>query len=330
MRNLQVSYFRVTAMIMVIIYHCLCYYGVWADSSIINPIYVGLCKFMNSIDMPVFFIISAFLYTEKLLNTEEYNNSKEFLKRKAKRLLIPYLFWGIVINILFIDRYNFISILSGISHLWFLLTLMMIFFIVHLTRSKWIRIKISSLCILTFSLLLITPFGIFVPFDFLTIKQVLQYLPYFFVGIIFARSKSLIQYASVEIHKYLIIILLMALFTSLFLCFYTSNFHLINTVSKYIIIPFLSILIISSSYILCQHINFKDIGIIRSLDYNSMGIYIIHHILIIAAISNARLSTLITTHYVISPVILFIFVLLTSWGIGLLVNRYKISSYILG
>lgn len=56
MRNLQVSYFRVTAMIMVIIYHCLCYYGVWADSSIINPIYVGLCKFMNSIDMPVFLL----------------------------------------------------------------------------------------------------------------------------------------------------------------------------------------------------------------------------------------------------------------------------------
>ena len=329
MRNLQVSYFRVGAMMIVIIYHCLCYYGVWADSLITNPIYVGLCKFMNSIDMPVFFIISGFLYADKLLNTEKYNNSKDFLNKKVKRLLIPYLFWGIVINILFINRYHFISMLDGISHLWFLLTLLMVFIIVHLMREKWIIMKISSLCILVFILLLITPLRILIPFDFLTIKQILQYLPYFFIGIIFSRSKTSMQTLSTKKYK-LLIFLLCSVSLSIFLCFYTSNIHLINTISKYIIIPFLSIIVISSSWILCQCINFKEVGIIRSLDKNSMGIYIIHHILIIAVISNTQLSVIIGTHYIISPILLFFVVLLTSWWISLLINRYKVSSYILG
>lgn len=329
MRNLQVSYFRVGAMMIVIIYHCLCYYGVWADSPITNPIYVGLCKFMNSIDMPVFFIISGFLYADKLLNTEKYNNSTDFFKKKIKRLLIPYLFWGIVINILFINRYHFISMLDGISHLWFLLTLLVVFIIVHLMREKWIVMKISSLCILIFILLFITPLRILIPFDFLTIKQILQYLPYFFIGIIFSRSKTSMETLSDKNHKLLIFSLLCGVSLSIFLCFYTSNIHLINTISKYIIIPFLSIIIISSSWILCKRINFKDADIIRSLDKNSMGIYIIHHILIIAAISNTQLSVIIGAHYIISPILLFLIGTLASWKISSWIKNMKFSSYLL-
>lgn len=312
---------------IVIIYHCLCYYGVWADSPITNPIYVGLCKFMNSIDMPVFFIISGFLYADKLLNTGKYNNSKDFLKKKVKRLLIPYLFWGIAINILFINRYHFISMLDGLSHLWFLLTLLVIFIIVHLMRKKWIVMKISSLCILIFILLLITPLRILIPFDFLSIKQILQYLPYFFIGIIFSRSKASMQTLLVKKNKLLMLPLLCGVSLSIFLCFYTSNIHFINTISKYIIIPFLSIIIISSSWILCQRINFKEVGIIRSLDKNSMGIYIIHHILIIAAISNTQLSVIIGTHYIVSPILLFLIGTLASWKISSLMKKYKFSSY---
>ena len=330
MRNLQISYFRVIAMLMVIFYHCLCYYGIWPDSPITIPSYIGLCKFMNSIDMPVFFILSAYLYTDKLLNTDKYNNSKEFMRKKLKRLLLPYLFWGIVINLLFINRYHFISILYGISHLWFLLTLMMVFLIVHLTRTRWIKMTLPSLYALTFLLYVITPLRELIPGNLLTIKQTLQYLPFFFVGIILARSKSSIESFPVKNHKYLIIILLMSLFLSIFLAFYQTDYHLADKICKYIIIPFLSTFIISAFWILCQHIHFKNLTIIKSLDYNSMGIYIIHHILIISAISNNQISILMRSHYIVSPMVLFIVVLSISWGISFLINRYKFSSYILG
>lgn len=252
------------------------------------------------------------------------------MRKKLKRLLLPYLFWGIVINLLFINRYHFISILYGISHLWFLLTLMMVFLIVHLTRTRWIKMTLPSLYALTFLLYVITPLRELIPGNLLTIKQTLQYLPFFFVGIILARSKSSIESFPVKNHKYLIIILLMSLFLSMFLVFYQIDYHLIDIICKYIIMPFLSALIISSFWILCKYTHLKNFTLIKSLDYNSMGIYIIYHILIISAISNNQLSILMRSHYIISPMVLFIVVLLISWGISSLINRYKFSSYILG
>ena len=128
----------------------------------------------------------------------------------------------------------------------------------------------------------------------------------------------------------LIIILLMSLFLSIFYAFYQSDYHLIGKFCKYIIIPLLSAFIISSFWVLCQHLHFKNFTIIKSLDYNSMGIYIIHHILIISVISNNQLSILMRSHYIISPMVLFIVVLSISWGISFLINKYKFSSYILG
>lgn len=163
MRNLQISYFRVTAMLMVVCYHCLCYYGIWPDSIVIHPQYVRLCKFLNSIDMPVFFMLSAYLYTDKLLKKKAYNDTWLFVKKKVKRLLIPYLLWGLAINLLFIHRYHLTSLLTGISHLWFLLALMMIFLITHLTRRYWIKLSNIKLCLLTVLLLLISVIRVHVP-----------------------------------------------------------------------------------------------------------------------------------------------------------------------
>lgn len=58
-----------------------------------------------------------------------------------------------------------------------------------------------------------------------------------------------------------------------------------------------------------------------------MGIYIIHHILIIAAISNTQLSVIIGTHYIVSPILLFLIGTLASWKISSLMKKYKFSSY---
>lgn len=326
MRNLQVSYFRVIAMLMVVCYHCLCYYGIWSDSLITNLNYIKICKFINSIDMPVFFFISAYLYTGQLENCK-YNDTISFIKKKFKRLLIPYFIWAIVINLIFIDRYHFKSILTGISHLWFLLTLMMIFLIVHLTRKKWFKMSILSLWGIVFILFVIAPLRDLISINILRISQILQYLPFFFVGIIFARYKEKIP--SYPIFNVLIVLLL-ALYILFFFCFHNTESHFIKILTQYIIIPLSAIIIISSSWILCRHIRFKEVDIIQSLDKNSMGIYIIHHILIIAAIENKTLSVFIVNHDIIAPIVLFIATLLISWLTSLLLNQFKFSSYLLG
>lgn len=327
MRNLQISYFRVTAMLMVVCYRCLCYYGIWPDSTVIRPEYVGLCRFLNSIDMPVFFMLSAYLYTDKSLNTKAYNDSWVFVKKKVKRLLFPYLLWGVAINLLFIHRYHFTSLLTGISHLWFLLALMMIFLITHLTRRFWIKLSNIKLCLLTVLLLLISIIRVRVPINILAIGQTLQYLPFFFVGIILAINKSRSPLSS---HHRICYILIFSLSCSFLLCFYNSQFHLLDIFIKYIILPLFSILIISTSWLLCKHIRFKEYSVINSLDRNSMGIYIIHHVLLIAAISNDSIAYVIKAHYIAAPVAMFFIALSTSWLISSFLNRLKISSYIFG
>lgn len=62
MRNPQITYFRVTAMFMVVFYHCMCFYGMWPDSTITVSFYQNMGKFIHSIDMPVFMFLSGFLY----------------------------------------------------------------------------------------------------------------------------------------------------------------------------------------------------------------------------------------------------------------------------
>lgn len=313
-------------MLMVIAYHCLCYYGIWSNSPIINYYYIGLGKFINSIDMPIFFILSGFLYSSKLNENHNTTNTIPFIRKKIKRLLIPYIIWGIAINLMFSDQYQFKYIFTGISHLWFLLTLMMIFIITHSTRKWWLNISISSLYGATVILLLMAPLNDLIYINLLTLSRTLQYLPYFFIGIIFSRyySKS-----PIHPHKYSIIILVITCISSLLLCTIDTDDYIIRAISKYIVIPLFSIIIISISWILCQQINFKDTAIIHSLDQNSMGIYIIHHILIVAATSNNSLSTLFITHYIGAPIILFISSLSISWIISILINNSKFR-FILG
>ena len=325
MKNLQISYFRVLSMLMVVFYHCLCCYGIWPDSPITVPFYVGLCKFMNSIDMPVFFMISAYLYSDKLFSTNSYNNSKLFIKKKVKRLLIPYLFWGIVINLLFIHNYNFSSLLTGISHLWFLLTLMMIFLIMHLTRRSWINLSKRSFYIFFFLFLIISPFRVYIPINILTIRQTLQYIPFFIVGIILASNKSSL-YSLFSLHKkkHLTSILVFSLICLFLLCFYTSDFSYMNKLN-YIIVPLLSSIIISTFWVLATSLNFSENSILKSLDKNSMGIYIIHHILIVAFVNNDSLSGYITSHYIVTPFVLFFIALSISWIMSSLIIKETVA-----
>lgn len=67
MRLTYISYLRVMAMLMVVLYHCLCYYGVWGyDDAVTVNAYSCLASFLNYIDMPLFVFISGYLYAHIL------------------------------------------------------------------------------------------------------------------------------------------------------------------------------------------------------------------------------------------------------------------------
>lgn len=69
--------------------------------------------------------------------------------------------------------------------------------------------------------------------------------------------------------------------------------------------------------------------IIKSLDRHSMSIYIIHHIIIWAALVYIPpVIPFMEQHYFLAPIILFPTIFIISWGIATLSSKNKFSSYL--
>lgn len=161
-----------------------------------------LHSWIYSFHMPLFFLISGFLYS--LTNSDFLKiPTLKFIKKKTIRLLVPYLVLGVV---LFAIKFAF----SGLSHanrtfsvsgffamfvntgypsstmgyLWYVFTLFVIFIIVSLLALCRINLKDTRICLLlalgfwclSFSCP-ITGWG--------NLSSVCRYIPYFLLGIVF-------------------------------------------------------------------------------------------------------------------------------------------------
>ena len=127
-----ISTMRVLAMLMIIAFHSMLFYtGKWWR---FNGPYIILWKkfseFLNTIDLPMFVFISGFLFAHLYINKSKYHDRTQFVLEKVRRLLIPYLFWGIFLVITMPSLNQWSELLTGISHLWFLLMLFIIFTII--------------------------------------------------------------------------------------------------------------------------------------------------------------------------------------------------------
>ena len=140
---LDISILRILSIVIVVFFHA---YGMmYADhfpstKDIYYSLYytINQCIFIN-IGMPVFVFISGYLFQHQLINNK-YTSFSFLLKRKFVRVIIPYLFFG-VIMMATTGYFHPIELLSGeYWHLWFL---PMIFwcFIVSFWINKAIRKK---------------------------------------------------------------------------------------------------------------------------------------------------------------------------------------------
>ena len=100
MRSKRINNIRALAIILVVIGHSIIMYSdEWSlhvyDNNIISFIKRGI----NIIQMPLFFSLSGYLFSN---NINKYTDRLTFIKKKIKRLLLPYvligLFWMIPIK----------------------------------------------------------------------------------------------------------------------------------------------------------------------------------------------------------------------------------------
>lgn len=172
-------------------------------------------KWAYSFHMPLFFFISGFLFALTMPN-EKVSSEKLrlFVKKKAVRLLIPFLFINTIIffvkssiikdNSIMQNPVEFTwasflysTFMSPVGFMWFLPALFVIFLIVFVYRKLLILNKISDekyflgilICIV-----IVTILDFYLPkIHFMQISQAIHYSTYFLLGLLYCDYKSLID-----------------------------------------------------------------------------------------------------------------------------------------
>lgn len=122
--NLQsktIDFLRFPMMVMIVFIHI----GIskQCDNSIVTTIYTLFSQILSRIGVPLFFVFSGYLFFFSKDNTQTTFNKNTYLyklKKRAKTLLVPYLFWNalMIVFVLIMQKttlflpYNHLSIHS--------------------------------------------------------------------------------------------------------------------------------------------------------------------------------------------------------------------------
>lgn len=185
-------FFRAILMLLVILYHsCVFWTNTWWDSPPVFPSVAlnYIARWLNSFHIYCFTLISGYVFAYKV-KRNGYNVFPLFLRNKAKRLLVPYVFitfmWLIPINLLLFSltwEKLVKTYLLGINpeQLWFLLMLFGVFAIVWPLRKIIMKRPPMGW------LIAIVSYGIgivgkrLLP-NIFCIWTACQYVPYFYLG----------------------------------------------------------------------------------------------------------------------------------------------------
>lgn len=326
MKDAAIQQIRVGAMLVIVLYHCVCYYGIWGwlFPNALNFENINYWKELCNVALTAFVFISGLLYARLYLTKEKYRNQKNLMKDKMHRLFYPYIIWVTLAMLLFPSEHILRDIFCGAQHLWFLLMLMSIFLIVIVMGDKLFKLPISIGCFTFFTLLniAIAKYGEDW-INFLAWKTAIRFLPAFLCGILTVR----LQISERMMHWPKLLQILTFVASSLlvvFVCYMPS----LPFGRLYVNIPIYCFLICLYALLSARQIRVGK-RIIDNLDKNSMGIYIIHHLLIWGAlIYIPGLTILMDYHYILSPFTLFLITLTLSWLMTAVLNKNSYTKFL--
>jgi hypothetical protein len=319
MKDASIQYIRVVAMIFIVVYHCICFYGVWDRNIVYDNIDVwrSVC----------YLALSAFVFISGLLSGVSYmigkdKGTKTTLKNKFQRLLILYIIWGVLVTLLFTSEAYINDFFSGTQHLWFLLMLMTIFVVAEILSLNQHSIRLLLGGVILFILLRAMTAKYSISINYFAWQLVLNYMPSFICGIITAK----ISFGAI---KLLQVYVLFALSTIAELVVVTNPS--LPYGSFYIGIP--SLIWLSTLYLLLSRVivgrKRNQSQLIDSLDRHSMGIYIVHHILIwLLIVYIPGWETFMKGNYILAPIIMLGIVFPLSWLISSVIMRNRLTAVV--
>lgn len=326
----EISIMRVMAMTMIVAFHSLCFYnGRWSKVNAIDiPIWHKVSCFLDVIDLNMFVFISGYLYGYLYIYRNKYRHPSEVIRIKAIRLLIPYLFWGILMAMIW-PWNTWFKLLYGIGHLWFLLMLFGVFtitVILQLLNAQRVRFtgKIGvSLIIMGYIAGLVFSKYVYAG-EFLCINKILYYFPAFMIGYLCAKLR-----VAWLLPNWAYILLPFALLGLFIFVWYplplpNSLILLVRTVFAYVVC--IDLLIILSK-VTMSGLTHK---IVLAIERLSMGLYIFNQIAMDIVFTTPVLHQWFEVHWIVGPFVLFPIGFFPPLLLSYLFNKYKWLRWTIG
>lgn len=229
--------------------------------------------FIYQFHMPLFVFVSGSVYAYQYEILNKRNSFLSFVRKKFKRLLIPYTIFGVLLAFFMIGLglrddlsdylYNGVILSKDCRHLWYVLMLFEVFILFWLMNYMLEKIHLSKwwhLAIAFISYLLAD----YIPYVF-QLSSAFRYLFWFTLGYMFVLHKEVIRKV---VNNYLLggVILVVGLLSS-----HDLSFR----------IPFMSTIVAIAGILLFYHIScdFKSISnnkLFQLISNNSYGIYLYH------------------------------------------------------
>ncbi len=335
MKVKEITFIKTIMMLIIVLYHsCLFFGNSWFTyvMPIYNAKYLYLfATWLNTFHVHTFVMASGFLFYYLKCEKGKYHNYKNDIKKRAKRLLLPYIFvsliWIIPISEYFF-KYSFAEIIKKFilcvspAQLWFLIMLFGVFLVFEFISDK-IKISIKNLIIIYF-LSVIISLGIqYLKFDYFQLSNVFKYTLFFYLGGFLYKYKEHITLKKC-------IILIIGVFILLFTT-YLLNDGLIEKVLNSFLLQLISLCEVVLLYKLGDYlINKKNISLksklYKLLEDNSFGIYLFHQQIMyfIIVFFNGKVIPIVQVF------LSFSISLLLSLALSLLLKKSKVTKVMFG
>lgn len=326
----EISIMRVMAMTMIVAFHSLCFYnGRWVKVNAIDiPVWHKISCFLDVIDLNMFVFISGYLYGYLYIYRNKYQHPSEVIKIKARRLLIPYLFWGIPMAIVW-PWNTWVKLLYGIGHLWFLLmlfgvfTLTVIFQLLNAQRVKFTSIVGISLIVMGFISGFLFSKYVYAG-DFLCINKILYYFPAFMIGYLCAKLRVAWMLPNWSYMTLPFAILGLFVFVWYPIPLPYTLILIIRTVLAYFIC--IELLVILSKDTMSDRVR----KVVHEVERLSMGLYIFNQMAMDIVFTTPVLHQWFETHWMIGPFVLFPIGFFPPLLMSYIFNKYKWLKWTIG
>lgn len=326
----EISIMRVMAMVMIVAFHSMCFYnGRWIKVNAITiPFWEKVSTFFDVIDLNMFVFISGYLYGYLYIYKNKYRHPIGVIRSKAVRLLIPYLFWGIPMAMIW-PWNTWIKLLYGIGHLWFLLMLFGVFSLIaflQLLKPQRVRLSGKSIGIFAFLSCLLghIVFMYIYRGDLLSINKILFYFPAFLIGLLCAKLRVgwfLPNWAYILL-PFVTLALFASIWYSIILPF--GLIHVVRNIFAYAICVFLLIILSKSM------MSDRTQRVVLEIERLSMGLYIFNQMMMDIVFTIPVLHQWFEVHWMVGPFLLLQIGFFPPLLLSYVFNKYKWLRWTIG